>query len=87
MKNKIFNKFVCDKKYLYRNLEELYEECHQATMRNEKVAAMVEGLCLPYERPLVLVWDATDVGLPKSGNHKVQKRTFSTKSNENCLHK
>ena len=36
---------------------------------------------------VVLNWDSTDIALQKSRNHSIQKRTFSTKSNENCLHK
>ena len=56
-------------------------------MRNERLAAVFGHKCRPFERLVVLFWDSTDVSLPKSGNHNVQKRTYSTKSNENCLHK
>ena len=56
-------------------------------MRQEKLVPVVQRLCGPLERPVVLVWDSTDISLPKSKNHSVQKRTYSTKSNENCLKK
>ena len=36
---------------------------------------------------VVLNWDSTDIALQKLSNHHLQKRTFSTKSNRNCLHK
>ena len=36
---------------------------------------------------VVLNWDSTDIALQKLRNHHFQKRTFSTKSNQNCLHK
>ena len=65
----------------------MLEECHQATMRDERAAAVYGHLCRRFERLVVLYWDSTDIAVPKSGNHRAQKMTFSTKSNENCLHK
>ena len=65
----------------------MLNECHQATLRNERAYQVFQQLCQPGEKLVVNIWDSTDQSLPKSGNHSVQKRTFSTKSNENCLHK
>ena len=73
--------------HIARNLDALLEEGHQATMRCERTAAMFQQLCFYNERLVVWEWDSTDISIQKSRNHSVQKRTFSTKSNQNCLHK
>ena len=36
--------------HVQANLEALYEECHQATLRNERITAMYQHLCGPNER-------------------------------------
>ena len=65
----------------------MLNECHQATLRNQRAYQVFQHLCQPGERLVIIIWDSTDQSLPKSGNHSTQKRTYSTKSNENCLHK
>ena len=69
------------------NLEDLYEEAHQATLRDSRAMGIYSHLQVPGSRLIVAAIDSRAVKAMKSTEFSLQSRSFSTKIKDNSVQK
>jgi hypothetical protein len=69
------------------NLENLYEEAHQATLMDTRVVGLYSHLAQPGTRLAVLGIDSRAVKAQKSSDFHLQQRSYSTKIKDNSVQK
>ena len=74
---------ICGKINVCRNMRDLLEEAHSATMRNTRASALYGHLCRNGEKLVVIAWDSWLVKIQKPENHSDQKATWSSKKHCN----
>ena len=73
---------------LLRNLREMLDEAHHATLLNARAAETFAPLLQhPAQKIVVFSWDSTSLSTCRSSNQNLQKRTYSTKINSNAFHR
>ena len=68
-----------------RNMTDLLEEVHRATMMNPRASALYGVLCQPGEKLCLLAWDGWPVTIEKPSNHRNQHGSWSTKHHGNSF--
>ncbi len=63
------------------------QECHNATMQNERTSEIFSPLLQGQEKLVVLIWDATEIKVERSCNHRLGKSSFSTKHKSHAYHR
>ena len=64
-----------------------FQECHNSTMQNERSSEIFSPLLQQGEKLVILVWDATEVNVERSCNHRLGKSSFSTKHKSHAFHR
>ena len=69
------------------NIEDLYEEAHQATLRDTRVMGLYSHLTQPGTRLIVVAIDSRAVRVQKSKDFHLQHRSHSSKIKDNSIQK
>ena len=64
-----------------------FQECHNSTMQNERSSEIFSPLLQQGEKLVILVWDATEVNVERSCNHRLGKSSFSSKHKSHAYHR